>query len=63
MGPVRRSDIANDVGDGAEAMHVGGRGLRHIGVALHENADLTLLANSLLRSGDRAQSPHRERQH
>ena len=45
------------------AVHVGGCGLGQLRVALHEDADLALLAHGLLRGGDRAGPADGDRQH
>jgi hypothetical protein len=45
---IRPSDVADDIGGGAEPMHINWRGIGHIWAALHENADLALIAQSLL---------------
>ena len=49
---IRPGDVANDIGDGAEPVHVNWRGIRHLCAALHEDADLALIAQSLLGGGD-----------
>jgi hypothetical protein len=45
---IRRGNVAHDIGYGPHAVHVDGRGVVHIGAALHEHADLTLVAHGLL---------------
>jgi hypothetical protein len=60
---VGRGDIAHDVGDRADAVHVAARRLGRFRVALHQDADLALLAHRLLGGGDRARPAHRDRQH
>ena len=54
---VRRGDVAHDVGDGADAMHVDRRRIGDLGVALHQDADRLLLAHRLLRGRDRLGAP------
>ena len=54
---VGRRDVAHDVGDRADAVQVVGLGLARPRVALHEDADLALLAHRLLRGGDRPGRP------
>ena len=51
---VRRGDVAHDVGDRADAVQVDRRRIGDLGVALHQDADLALLAHRLLGGGDRA---------
>ena len=63
MRAVRRGDVAHDVGDRAHAVHVDRGGIGDVGRALHQNADLTLVAHRLLRGGDRLRPAERERQH
>ncbi len=60
---VLRRDVAHEVGDAAHAMHVGGARIGHLRVALHEDAELALLAHRLLRGGDRARPSDGDRQH
>ena len=50
---VGRGDVADDVGDRAHAMHVDRGRLGELGIALHEDADLALVAHRLLRGRDR----------
>jgi hypothetical protein len=45
---VRPGDVADDIGDGAESMHVNWRGIGHVWATLHEDTDLALIAQSLL---------------
>ena len=59
---VGRGDVAHDVGDRAHAMHVDRRRIGDLGVALHQDADLALLAHGLLRGRDRARPADRDRQ-
>ena len=54
MRAVRRGDVAHDIGDRADAVQVDRRRVGDLGVALHQDADLALLAHRLLRRGDRA---------
>ena len=42
-------DVSRDIGDRADAAHLGSRRLVDFGALLHENADLPLLAHRLLR--------------
>ena len=63
MPAVRRGDVAHDVGDRAHAMHVDRRRIGDLRVALHENADLTLIAHGLLGRGDRLLPAKRHREH
>ena len=58
---IRRSDIAHDIGHGADAVHVGRIGIGDLGVALHEDADLTLFPHCLLCGSDRARPTDRDR--
>ena len=53
MRAVRRRDVAHDIGDRAHPMHVDRGRLGDLRVALHQNADLALLAHRLLRGRDR----------
>ncbi len=62
MRAVRRRDEADDVGDRAEAVHVGWNRVGRLGVALHDDADRLLLAHGALRGQDRARAPERDRQ-
>ena len=55
MGAVGRGDVAHDIGDRADAVHVDrASDRRRLGVALHQDADLALLAHRLLGGRDRA---------
>ena len=63
MAAVRRGDIAHDIGDRAHAVHVDRCGIVRVGVALHQNADLPLVAQRLLSGGDRPRAANRDRQH
>ena len=60
---VGRGDVADDVGDRAHAMHVDRGRVGELGIALHEDADLALVAHRLLRGGDRLRASERDRQH
>jgi hypothetical protein len=60
---VGRGDVADDVGDRAHAMHVDRGRVGELGIALHEDADLALVAHRLLRGGDRFRASERDRQH
>ncbi len=60
---VRRSDVAHDVGERAHAMHVDGRGICNLGIALQQDADLPLIAHRLLGGGNRLRPAERDRQH
>ena len=60
---VRRGDVAHDIGDRAHAVHVDGCRIGHLGVTLQENADLALIADRLLRRGNRLRAADRDRQH
>ena len=62
VGAVRRGEVAHDIGDRAHAVHVDRRRLGDLGVALHQDADLALLAHRLLRRGDRFRPAERDRQ-
>ena len=62
MAAIGRGQVARDVGDRADAVHVGAVGLRDLAVALHENADLPLLAHGLLHGRDRDRPPDRDRE-
>ena len=62
MAAIGRGQIARDIGDRADAVHVGAVGLRGLAVALHEDADLPLLAHRLLHSRDRDRPPDRDRE-
>ena len=55
--------VSNDIGNRAHAVHVNRRWIRHIGVALHEQADLKLIAHHLLGGGDRPLAADRNRDH
>jgi hypothetical protein len=63
MAAVRRREIAHDIRDRAHAMHVDRRGIVGFRIALHQDADLPLIAQRLLRGGDRARTADRDRQH
>ena len=52
MAAIGRGQIARDIRDRANAVHVGAVGLQRLAVALHEDADLPLLAHRLLHSRD-----------
>jgi hypothetical protein len=54
VGPIRRGDVAREIGNGTDPMHIGWPRIGHLRVALHENADLALLPDGLLCGGDRA---------
>ena len=41
-------DVADNIGDGTEPMHINGRGIGHVWATLHEDTDLALIAQSLL---------------
>jgi hypothetical protein len=45
---IRPGDVADDIGDGAEPMHINWSGIGDLWAALHEDADLALIAQSLL---------------
>jgi hypothetical protein len=63
MAAVGRGHVAHDIGDGAHPMHVDRRRLGDIGGALHQDADLALVAHRLLRRRDRPLPAHADRQH
>src|ERR1700737_5481500 len=61
MGFIRRGDVTDDVGDGADAVEVVGGGVLHLSVSLQQNADRPLLAQRLLRGGDRSRAGYGDR--
>lgn len=60
---IGAGDIANDIGGGAQTVHVGWRGLRNLRAALHDDADLALITQSLLGGGNRAGATNGNRHH
>jgi len=48
MAPIRRGDIAHDVGDRAHAVHIDRGRIGDVGGPLHQDADLALIADCLL---------------
>jgi hypothetical protein len=54
-------EVANDVGDGADAMEIVGTWFVKLRVALKQNADLTLLAYRLVCGGDGLRPAQRNR--
>jgi hypothetical protein len=60
---IRRGNVAHDISYGPHAVHVDGRGVLNIGAALHEHADLTLVAHGLLGGGDGSRPAESDRQH
>lgn len=62
MRAVRRRDVAHDAGDGADAVHVDRFGVGHLGIALQQDPDLALVADSLLRGRDRFRPADRNRE-
>ena len=50
-------DIAHDIGNGADAVHVRAGGFRDLPIALHDNTDLALLPHGLLDGSDRNGPP------
>ena len=63
MRAIRRRHIAHEIGQGADAVQVERLRLRELRIALHEDADLALLANRLLGGADRARAADRDREH
>ena len=61
MRAVGRGDVAQDVGDGADAVELVRAGIVHRRVALHHDADRALLAHRLLERRDRLGPAHRDR--
>ena len=59
----RPGDVANDIGDGPQPVHVGGRGLRNLWAPLHDDSDLALIAQSLLGGSNRAGAADGNRHH
>ena len=57
VGPVRRGDVANDIGDRSHPMQVDRKGIGDIGVALHDNADRSLFPYRSLRRQHRRGRP------
>ena len=60
---VRGGDVADDVGDRADAVEVDRARVGRLGVALHENADLALSAHRFLDGGDRTRPAHGDGKH
>ena len=58
---VRCRHVAHHIGDCAEPVQVDRRRVRDLGVALHQDADLALLAHGLLGSRDRTGPANRDR--
>ena len=69
MGFIRRGDVADDIGDGAEPVQIVGAGIVHIDVSLQQDSDRPLLAQRLLGGSDRFRpldgngSHHARKQH
>ena len=63
MRAVRRRDVAQHVGHGADPVHVAGAGLFHFGLALQQYAERALQTRGLVRRGARAFASYREREH
>ena len=61
MGAVGRGDVAHDVGDGRDPVEIVRTGLLDLGAALQDDADRPLLAQRLLRGGDRLRPADRDR--
>ena len=60
---VLRGDVAHQIGDAADPVHVGRAWLLDLLAALHEDAELALLPQRLLRGSHRAGASDRDRQH
>jgi len=63
VGAVGRSDVANDIGDRSHSVEVDGNRIFDSGVALHDEADRSLLLHRPLRRENRARTVQRHRQH
>ena len=61
MAAIGSGDIANNPGDRANCMKIGGAWLIDRGIALHQETDRTLGAERLLRGRDRAGPPEGDR--
>ena len=60
---VGPGDVADDIGDGAEPVHIGRRRVGDVRAALHQNTDLALIAQSLLGGSNRARAADCNRHH
>ncbi len=63
MGLVRSGDVTHDIGDGTDAMEIIGTGILDVGVSLQKDSDRPLLAQRLLRGGDRFRPGDGDRGH
>ena len=63
MAIIGASQIAYDIGDGADTIEIVRARFVQLGVTLQQDADLTLFAHRLLRGGDRLRTPQRDRGH
>jgi hypothetical protein len=61
MTGVGPGDVANDVGEGADAVQIVGARFAQLRIALEQDADLPLFAHGLLCGGDRLRSRYRDR--
>src|SRR6202030_3355812 len=55
--------VADDIGDGAQPMHIDRRRVGDVRAALHQNTDLALIAQSSLGGSNRARAADCNRHH
>jgi hypothetical protein len=63
MAAVGSRDVAHDIGDRTHAVEIEGSRIGNCWIALHQDADLALLSDRLLRGRDGARPADRDRQH